>query len=275
MRVKRPGVQVRARAGYLAAKTPAVTRSAAPAAPVLSAADAAEARLVSEAIGTLSSYARERPLRLQAASEWLPGGVPGVWVVAEVPRNVSGDDWSKGGTAEVRLLDDTGATIATQEAPLPPSAGPISARIFLKTALPMTPGDYQIRVRVTSAGVLPASETARITVALPPAGSGVLFNRRGVSTGNKEAPTADLRFRRTERVIVLLPAASTEPAAARLLDRAGKALAIPLTAAIREEPDGSRWRAVEVALAPLAPGDYLVELSGAGERTLSAVRVLP
>ena len=90
-----------------------------------------------------------------------------------------------------------------------------------------------------------------------------------------EAATADLRFRRTERVIVLLPASSTQPAAARLLDRAGKALAIPVTATTREEPDGSRWCAVELALAPLAPGDYLLELTAAAERTLSAFRVLP
>ena len=264
VRVKRPGVQVRARSGYLSAKIDPGARSAAP---ELSEADAAEARLVSDALGTLSSYARERPLRLQAAAGWFPSGVPGVWVVVEVPRNVSGDDWSKGGTADVRLVDDAGKTIATEVVPLPPSAGPISARVFLKTALPLTPGDYQIRVRATSTGVLPASETTKISVPLPPAGTGALINRRSVSTGNREAPTADLRFRRTERVVVLVPVSSAGAVSARLLDRLGKPVAIPVTTAIRDEADGSHWRTAELALAPLAPGDYLIELSGAGERT--------
>ena len=190
--------------------------------------------------------------------------------MAEVARNVSGEDWSKGGSANVTLVDEMNATIASQDVPLPASLGPISARVFLKPAVPMAPGQYQIRVRATSAGVLPASETMRISVAAAPAGSGALFNRRNASTGNRDVPTADLRFRRTERLTLLLPAASQDVPSARLLDRAGKALAIPVTAAIRVDADGSRWLAAELALAPLAPGDYLIELTKPGERTLTA-----
>jgi hypothetical protein len=268
-------VEVRARPGYLASKAPTVSTAARPAAPVLSDAEAAEGRLVASAIGTLSAFGRERPLRLQAASGWTASGVAGVWVVVEAARNVSGEDWSKGGIANVKLVDEAGTDVATVDVPLPPSVGPISARVFLKTAVPLTPGEYQIRVRATSAGVLPATEMTRITVAASPAVSGALFNRRSVTTGNREAPTADLRFRRTERVIVLLPASSTDAASARLLDRAGKPLAIPVTATMRDETDGSRWRAAELALAPLAPGDYLIELTSGAERTLTAFRVLP
>src|SRR5205814_879625 len=145
-----------------------------------------------------------------------------------------------------------------QEVALPESVGPISARVFLKPTVPLTPGEYQIRVRATAAGALSASEMMRISVALPPASAGALFNRRNVSTGNREAPTADLRFRRTERIVVLVPASSAAAVTARLLDRTGKGMALPVSAALRDDPDGSRWRAAEVSLAPLAPGDYLV-----------------
>jgi hypothetical protein len=48
---------------------------------------------------------------------------------------------------------------------------------------------------------------------------------------------------------------------ARLLDRTGKPLAIPLTTTTREDDDGARWVTTQVALAPLAPGDYVIELS--------------
>ena len=62
---------------------------------------------------------------------------------------------------------------------------------------------------------------------------------------------------------------------ARLLDRNGNAMAIPVTAATRDDADGSRWQSAEVALAPLGAGDYLLELATATGRTLVAFRVIP
>ena len=90
--------------------------------------------------------------------------------------------------------------------------------------------------------------------------------------------TADLRFRRSEHIRVEVP--SVSPAvSARLLDRTGKVLAVPLTAAVREDADGSRWQTAEVALAPLAVGDYVIELAGGAggerKRTLVAFRIVP
>jgi len=106
-----------------------------------------------------------------------------------------------------------------------------------------------------------------------PAASGAILIRRGPSTANKEVPTADVRFRRGEQLRVEVPEAGE--AAARLLDRTGKPLPIPVTAAQREAPDGSRWTTAQLALTPLAPGDYLIEIKRSTARTLVAFRVVP
>ncbi len=102
-----------------------------------------------------------------------------------------------------------------------------------------------------------------------------MFIRRGITTGNQPMPTADLRFRRTERIVVEVPTTSSDAGTAQLLDRSGKPMAIPITAAIREDADGSRWRTAQLALAPLAAGDYIIELTAGVEKTLTAIRVLP
>ena len=88
-------------------------------------------------------------------------------------------------------------------------------------------------------------------------------------------PTADLRFRRTERISIEVPTTSTDAGTAQLLSRAGQAMTIPVTSAIREDADGSRWRTAQLALAPLAPGDYVVEQAAGTETSLTAFRVLP
>jgi len=50
---------------------------------------------------------------------------------------------------------------------------------------------------------------------------------------------------------------------------------VPVTATIREGADGSRWRRVEITLAPLAPADYIVESTSGSERTLTGFKVVP
>jgi hypothetical protein len=62
---------------------------------------------------------------------------------------------------------------------------------------------------------------------------------------------------------------------ARLLDRNGNGMAVPVTATTRDDADGSRWQSAELALAPLGPADYLLELTTSAGRTLVAFRVIP
>ena len=88
-------------------------------------------------------------------------------------------------------------------------------------------------------------------------------------------PTADLRFRRNEQLRVEIPVSATDPLTARLLDRTGKPLAVPVTAAMRDDADGSRWATAQLALAPLAPGDYAIELASGDNRMIAAFRVVP
>jgi hypothetical protein len=70
-------------------------------------------------------------------------------------------------------------------------------------------------------------------------------------------------------------AASAGQRQARLLDRAGQPLEVPVTLSAREV-NGRAVVAADVNLAPLSAGDYVIELTLDGtERVLVAFRVTP
>jgi hypothetical protein len=109
-------------------------------------------------------------------------------------------------------------------------------------------------------------------------GKPLLF-RRGQSSGPGWVATTDLRLRRTDRLRVDIPtAAALEQMAAALLDRTGKPLAFPVALAERTET-GVRYVSGDIALAPLAIGDYLLEITRrdpAGDcSAIIAFRIVP
>jgi hypothetical protein len=103
--------------------------------------------------------------------------------------------------------------------------------------------------------------------------------KRSQSTGPAFMPTTDPRFRRTDRVRVdLQTVVPLDALAATLLDRFGKPLPMPVTLGEREE-NGVRYVTGELVLAPLAVGDYVVEIthraSSPPASVLIAFRIVP
>ncbi len=280
VRVKRPGVQVHARRGYLAAKpTPAAapTRTSA-GSDATSLATAGEREAIDRALAPLGNYGRELPLRIQAAAGWPRADRPTFWVVGEIAAAQVSKEATE---VELTLTEPNGGPAeATARATI--EAGAHTFRAAIAPPEPLPPDDYVVRAKIVGGHIAAAPvDVFRLALPASPESIGALLYRRGPSTVNREIPTADFRFRRSEHLLIEVPIRAAADVSARLLDRTGKALPIPVASSVRDDVDGSHWQTARLALAPLAVGDYVVEIRAGGSggsggyRTLVAFRVIP
>jgi hypothetical protein len=212
----------------------------------------------------LSSLSRIRP-----SAELFTYGVPtptDLAVVVELPGSAVLDvPWNRGADVQV----SSGG-----------SAAPVTGRItegqrsvLIRVPRPEGPAPFRLTVKLTGSG---ASLTERVEIAdsrSTVVGDPLIF-RATPAASSPLRPAADSQFYRTERLHVewpiLLP---LDQRVARLLGRDGRPLAVPVNLTERDQA-GQRVLAADLNLAPLAPGDYVVELV-AGAGTSEARRYLP
>jgi VWFA-related protein len=269
VRVKRPGVSVRARDGYTAGRTGAPMPP--PADPARAPTTEAEA-LVTTALGRIAPSRAGAPFLLYAAAGGA-GSEAMVRVVAELDAAlIQTPDWREGGEASVSVRNAAGATVADAAGRFAP--GERIIRVDVPMPATGATGDLRVQIRLTGTGGSLARFTDTTNVRVDegtPRWGAPLVLRRGPSTGIAYVPTADLRFRRQERIRIEL-SSPREAVTAALVDRRGKPLEIP----VRVEPaTPERGLIAEVSLAPLAAGDYAIVLTLGETRLAVPVRVIP
>jgi VWFA-related protein len=278
VRVKRQGVDVRARRGYRAATEKelqsgrmAVSKQEAD----------APSSPMQVALNALGSARPGIPLRTAVSYAALGAGQGGAarvhaWALAELDAAVARQgEWLGGGTVDVAVTSAEGTALSSKTATLGPGTRAVAVDLGEMSA---PKGELIVRTHLKPSGDgLPFSDTIRLSGVGQPGRPIVL--RRGPTTGIRYVPTADLQFQRTERLRVDLPVddGATE-STAEVLDRAGKLIAVPVHASTRTEA-GQVWASAELSLAPLAAGDYLIRLKaaagGKAQEVLTGFRLVP
>src|SRR5262245_62570082 len=287
VRVKRPGVQVRARKGYWALNAEQTTRALAPPKP-------ATPKAVDEALASVNRPSRAAVVRTWIGTSRGENGKTRVTLVREPIPNTPGECAASRGGRPVRVslmavavdgspifrgrapdvavasTSSSGAAVAGQ--------GGAAMRGASRVSFDVPPGKIQLRVSVegTASQVLD-SEVREMTVPDLTAsttllGSAAVFRARPIPEFNRrkahadEVPTAAREFSRTDRLLVRVPTYGPGDKApnlsVHLLNRAGQAMveltAAPLTAA----PSQMQF---ELPLTSLPPGEYVIEIKAAGD----------
>lgn len=185
-------------------------------------------------------------------------------VVAEIAAaEMEAGRWKEGGDVQVSLNGKAGGATTVAGRIEPGARGTL-----LRVPIGDAPAPWQVLVRLKGSESTPESDTLSIAPATGAILGRPLAYRAASAAASAYKPLAAFQFRRTERIRVEWPVLLPPDAhSARLLDRSGKPLAIPMSTAVRDS-SGTPMLTTELNLAPLAAGDYVIEVTvRAGETT--------
>jgi VWFA-related protein len=219
----------------------------------------------------LSALSRLRPAaRLRAYGVALDTDVA---VVAEIAANeIEEGRWKQGARVEVTVASADGVK-STAEGKIEPGSRGTLIRVPVGTHA----GPWQALVKVRGDEATPESDSVSIERDRATLLGRPIAYRAASAAASAFRPLAAFYFRRTERLRLDWPVLkSLESQSARLLDRTGKALPVPIPLTSRES-EGKPVLSGLLNLAPLSTGDYVIEVNAkageSSEQQLIAIHV--